>query len=197
MQTTKGLPRVEVTPDGEGVVSHAGSRLLAELAQGLGLTAGLSEAMAPTRERRSAHDRGKVLIDLAVMLADGGDCLANLATLRNEPGLFGIVASDPTAWRVMNAITKQQLGAIATARAKARAKAWAAGARPEELILDLDATLIDSHSDRKQKAAPTYKGLRLPPGALLPGRDRRGPRRDAAAGKRRLQHRRRPARRGR
>ena len=66
---------VEVRADGEGLVSHAGAFLLVELADRLGLTQALSEAMAPTRERRSAHDPGVVVRDLAVAVADGGDCL--------------------------------------------------------------------------------------------------------------------------
>jgi hypothetical protein len=79
-QTTRQT--VEVTADAEGIVSHAGARLLAELADRLGLTATLSEAMAPTRERRSAHDPGVVLRDLIVSIADGGDCVTDLGVLR-------------------------------------------------------------------------------------------------------------------
>ncbi len=81
------------------MVSHAGSALLVELADRLGLTGGLSAAMAPTRQRPSAHDPGRVVRDLAVMLADGGDCLADLGALRDQVDLHGAVASDSTAWR--------------------------------------------------------------------------------------------------
>lgn len=84
MKDIKRLPRIEVSADGDGVVSHAGSRLLSELAEELGLTGALSKAMSPTRKRRSGHDRGKVLIDLAVMLADGGDSMSDLAVLRDQ-----------------------------------------------------------------------------------------------------------------
>ncbi|MGH9158104.1 MAG: IS1380 family transposase, partial [Acidimicrobiales bacterium] len=65
-------PVLKVTTGGTGVAAHAGSRLLADMADVLGLTEGLSAAMAPTRQRRSAHDPGRVLVDLAVMAADGG-----------------------------------------------------------------------------------------------------------------------------
>ena len=68
---TARLGTVEVTADGEGLVSHAGAALLVELADRVGLTGGLSEALIETRERRSAHDPGRVLRDVAVMLADG------------------------------------------------------------------------------------------------------------------------------
>ncbi len=147
---------MKVTGDGKGVASHAGALLLAELADRVGLTAGLSAAMAHTRRRRSAHDPGVVLTQLAVSIADGGDCLADIATLRAQADLFGQVASDPTVWRVIDSIHSQALRNIATARAAARARAWTAGAEPEEIVIDIDATLVDSHSD-KEDARPTYK----------------------------------------
>jgi len=147
---------VKVTGDGKGVASHAGALLLAELADRVGLTAGLSAAMAHTRRRRSAHDPGVVLTQLAVSIADGGDCLADIATLRAEPDLFGQVASDPTVWRVMDSVHSEGLCNIAAARAEARARAWAAGAEPAEIVIDIDATLVDAHSD-KEDARPTYK----------------------------------------
>ena len=83
------LDKVVVTADGAGVVSHAGSALLVALADKVGLTAALSEAMAPTRQRVSAHDPGVVLRDLAVMLADGADCLSDLGALRDRKGCSG------------------------------------------------------------------------------------------------------------
>ena len=153
---TRAAQRVKVTGDGKGVASHAGSLLLAELADRVGLTDALSAAMAHTRRRRSAHDPGVVLAQLAVMLADGGDCLADIAVLRQQPELFGRVGSDPTVWRVLESIHSQGLHQIASARAAARARAWAAGAAPDEVVIDIDGTLLDAHSD-KQDATPTYK----------------------------------------
>src|SRR3954451_14105199 len=97
VQPTTELPAVVVTADGHGVVSHVGARLLAGLAQATGLTQALSEAMASTRERRSGHDPGQVLADLAVILADGGEAISDLAVLRDQPELFGAVASTATA----------------------------------------------------------------------------------------------------
>ena len=156
MNVTCAARRVKVTGDGRGVASHAGALLIAELADRVGLTAGLSEAMAHTRQRRSAHDPGAVLAHLAVSLADGGDCLSDVAVLRNQPELFGEVASDPTVFRVLNSIHSEGLRNIARARADARARAWAAGGAPTEIVIDLDGTLVDAHSD-KQDAAATYK----------------------------------------
>jgi hypothetical protein len=148
---------VEVRADGEGLVSHAGAYLLVELADRLGLTAALSEAMAPTRERRSAHDPGVVLRDLAVTIADGGDHVTDLGVLRGQEALFGPVASETTAHRVVKSIDADLLEAIRAARSKALAKAWDAGGRPEELILDIDASLLTAHSE-KEGAAGDYKG---------------------------------------
>jgi Transposase DDE domain group 1 len=148
---------VEVRADGEGLVSHAGAYLLTELADRLGLTAALSEAMAPTRERRSAHDPGRVLRDLAVSVADGGDCLTDLGVLRGQGALFGQVASETTAHRVVKSVDPEILDRIRRARAAARASAWDAGARPETITLDFDATLLTAHSE-KEEAAGNYKG---------------------------------------
>ncbi len=88
-------PRLTVTADATGVGAHAGSRLLCDMADAVGLTEGLSAAMASTRQRRSAHDPGRVLVDLVVMVCDGGTSLSDLRVLRDQPDLFGNVASDP------------------------------------------------------------------------------------------------------
>jgi hypothetical protein len=150
---------VEVTSDGEGLVSHAGAALLGEAADRLGLTRALSQGLAGMRERRGAHDPGRVVRDLAVMLADGGDCLSDLRAVRDQEPLFGRVASDATAFRVIDAIAADPrlLGALRAARARARENAWAAGAAPERIVIDIDATLITAHSE-KDGAAGTFKG---------------------------------------
>jgi hypothetical protein len=157
VKTQTTAQTVEVRADGEGLVSHAGAFLLVELADRLGLTAGLSVAMAPTRERRSAHDPGVVLRDLAVSVADGGDCLSDLGVLRGQEPLFGAVASESTAHRVIKSIDAVVLEAIRAARAKALKRAWDAGARPETITLDIDASLLTAHSE-KERAAGNYKG---------------------------------------
>lgn len=98
------VDKLRITADGRGVVAHAGSALLAGTADRIGLTRALPDAMAPMRQRASAHDPGVVLRDLVVMLADGGDCLADLGALRDQVELFGAVASDSTAFRVIDSI---------------------------------------------------------------------------------------------
>lgn len=143
---------VEVTADGVGLVSHAGAALVAELADRVGLTEELSGALESTRERRSAHDPGGVLRDLAVMLADGGDCVMDLAALRGQGRLFGRVASETTAHRVLKSIDEQLLERVRSARAVARARVWDAGSRPETITLHIDATLLTSYSGKEQAA---------------------------------------------
>lgn len=148
--------RATVTTDGDGIVNHAGSAALAELADVLGLTRSLSAAMAPARQRRSAHDPGRVLRDLIVMIADGGDCVSDLAALRDQPDLFGEVASTSTAWRVIDAVDEETLSRLSMARRRAREQAWRRGGRPQQIVLDFDATLVTAHSE-KEGAAPNFK----------------------------------------
>jgi hypothetical protein len=149
-------PRLHVTTGAKGIVSHAGARVLCDLADKSGLTAALSGAMKPTKQRRRGHDRGQVLVDVAVMLADGGETISDLAVLRHQPALFGPVASHATAWRALEAVDTGALERIAAARARVRAGVWAAGADPGFYVIDMDATLVTSHSEKEQ-AAPTYK----------------------------------------
>jgi hypothetical protein len=159
VQATNWTSSFEVTTDGAGVVGHAGAALLRELADRVGLTAALGWQHPDGRRR---HPDAAVLRDLAVLLADGGDCLSDLAALRDQPELFGPVASTPTAWRVIQRVAHDPdgLARLRAARAHARARAWAAGGDPdvELLIVDADATLVLAHSDAKQGAAGTYKG---------------------------------------
>src|SRR3954451_23101479 len=151
------IKKLEVGADGTGISSRAGAALLALAAERLGLTDGLAWVLAETRERRSAHDRGRVFCDLAVMLADGGRCVSDLVALGSQPALFGDVASVSTARRGLLSVGEAELDRLRRARARARARAWAAGAAPEEVILDFDATPITAHSD-KEGAAGHYKG---------------------------------------
>src|SRR4051794_33396482 len=147
---------LSVTGDGTGLANHAGARLLADLADAVGLTAAASAAMAPTNQRRRGHDRGVVLTDLIVAIADGAETISDLATLRDQPDLFGPVASHATVWRTLEAVDDAALERIKSARAEARANAWAAGADPGFYVIDIDATLVGAHSDKEQ-AAPTWK----------------------------------------
>ena len=150
---------VDVTADGQGVVSHAGAALLAQVADKTGFTRAVSLRLARIKERRSGHDPGSVVRDLAVMLADGGECLSDLGGVRDQLRLFGEVASDSTAYRVIERIAHDPvlLGGVRAARAKARAHAWELGVKPERVTIDMDATLITAHSEKEQ-AAGNFKG---------------------------------------
>ena len=155
MNASRAANRVEVTLGGKGVTSRAGLVVVAELADRLGLTKAMSAAMSPIVMRRRRRDPGVALAHVALLLADGGDCLSDLAVLRDEPDLFGTVASDSTALRALESGWAAE--AIIDARRVAREAAWAAGAAPGTVTLDIDATLLAAHSD-KEDAAPTYKG---------------------------------------
>jgi len=149
---------VEVTSDGAGLVSHTGSALLAEVAEKLGLTGALSRRLAGLKQRRRGHDVGRVLRDLAVMLADGGECISDLGTVRDQEALFGPVASDSTAFRLIDRIASEpgMLEALRAAHAHAREQFWKLHGAPERLTIDVDATLITAHSE-KENAAGNYK----------------------------------------
>ena len=150
---------VDIAPDGDGLVSHAGAALLAETADRVGLTRELSEALAGVRERQGKHVPGRVIRDLAVMLADGGDCLSDMRAVRDQEPLFGAVASDSTAFRLVDQIASDPtlLGALRAARARAREAAWKLGVRPKRIVIDIDSTLIGAHTE-KEGAAVNFKG---------------------------------------
>ena len=158
--TRDGRPvTVEVTADGAGLVSHAGTALIAQVADTVGLTGALSLRLAGIKQRRRGHDPGRVIRDLAVMLVDGGECVSDLGAVREQDALFGAVASDSTAFRMVDRIasTPGLLDAVRLAHARARARFWELHGAPERLTLDVDATLITAHSE-KEKAAGNYKG---------------------------------------
>ena len=147
---------VQIVVDADCLTSRAWTALLAGLADRVGLTGALSQAMGGVRRRRSRHDPGRTLRDLAVMLADGGDCLADLSALRDQSTLFGDVCSDATAWRALAALDGERLGAVRAARARARERVWELTGAPGRVVLDFDATLVTAHSDKEQ-AAGNYK----------------------------------------
>jgi hypothetical protein len=170
VQNTRTRPKIIVAGGARGVVGHAGARLLTDLADKTGLTSGFVHALGLDRVRRPAHEPGRVAVDLAVLLADGGEAIADLAVLRQQPGLFGPVASAPTAWRVLDSIDTSALARLRAARAAARELAWlqllethrslpattVLGRALPGFVLDIDATIVLAHSE-KEAAAPTWK----------------------------------------
>ena len=170
MQATTTRPKITATADGEGVVSHAGSRLLADVADQTTLTGQLSQTLAGLRKPRARHDSGRVLVDMAVAVADGATTISDVAVLADQAELFGPVASDSTCWRLLDCLDTAQQGAVARARAAAREVVWAqraelsgepfpsaraAGRELPRLVIDLDASVVVCHSE-KELAAPTF-----------------------------------------
>lgn len=145
-----------VTGDGEGIVSHAGLVWLGEVADAVGLTAGMRHATRRLEWRK--HQPGVALMHMALGLADGATCVSDLAALRDQQRLFGPVASHPTAWRAFNRLGPIELRGIDTAVVRARTQAWAASNADDAdgFVIDMDATLVTTRAD-KQEAAPTYK----------------------------------------
>jgi Transposase DDE domain group 1 len=161
-------PRVRVDTSRTSAVGQAGGVLLVEALRRSGLDQGLSAGLARWRKPTAIYDPAKIICDLAVSLAVGGDCLADVGVLRSEPGVYGHVASDPTVSRTITALATDLpavLAVVDRARVQARAQVWrlagehapdhgASADRP--VIIDLDATLVTSYSD-KESARPTYK----------------------------------------
>ena len=171
MQVTTTRPKIIATADGAGVVAHAGSRLLADIADRTTLTAQLSEALSGLLKPRARHDPGRVLVDMAVGVADGATTISDVAVLADQAVLFGPVASDSTCWRLLDQLDAARLDAVGTARAAAREVVWAqhaelsgrafpparaAGRALPGLVIDLDASIVVCHSE-KELAAPTFK----------------------------------------
>src|SRR5665811_1682374 len=154
-------PRVRVDTSATAAVGQAGGVLLTRTVTATGLDRSLSVALARWRKPLAVHDPGKIITDLALSLALGGDCLADLAVLRAEPGVYGRVASDPTVSRAITALASDVpagLKAIDNARAAAREQAWRLAGEhapdhgsdaKQPLIIDLDATLVTSHLRRR------------------------------------------------
>jgi len=164
---------LEVTGDGTGIVSHAGLGLLRRLADKTGLTSGLSRALAC--ERVLGHDRGRVLADVACVIAGGARAISDFRVLADQAEAFGQVASVPTAYRTLEEIAgggKRTERKLAAAVSAARRHAWSQvvarhGKLPGVRVADktlygvtcirIDATVTPAHSD-KELAEPNFKG---------------------------------------
>src|SRR5438270_7808664 len=131
VKRSKGSRRVKVSADGTGVVSHAGVGMLRELARDTGLVDRVSEALADTYAGPWQHAPGQVFADMAVAIADGGDCVSHIEVFGDQHQVCGPVASMPTTWRLLDRIDEAHLPGILAARAAARERAWAAGAGPD------------------------------------------------------------------
>ncbi|MEU6324296.1 IS1380 family transposase [Streptomyces sp. NPDC047009] len=157
-------PHVRVRGGGAGAISQAGGVLLVETVHRIGLDSALSAGLEPWRRPRAVHDPGKVLLDLALAVALGGDCLSDVGMLRAEPAVFGPVASDPTVSRLVDGLAAagpRALAAVRQAQADVRERVWqlASDAAPNaggEVVVDIDGVLVLAHSE-KEDAAATWK----------------------------------------
>jgi hypothetical protein len=162
-------PWLSVIVGGESLVSHAGATLLVEAARRSGLAGELSVRLGRWRRPLATHDPGKVVLDLAVAVALGGDAACDIAVLRAQPGVFGSVASDSTVSRLIARLAQDAdaaLAAISGARAIARARVWEVAGAPVQdgkVVIDLDATLLDAHSEKEQASRTWKKGFGFHP----------------------------------
>lgn len=158
MNATSTVERLRVTGGDASTAQLVGAHMLGELADRVGLSSAYSAAVPWSGERAPVHDRGRLLSQVAVMLAAGGRCVTDMAALRDQPALFGAVASDATIWRVFDSIDTGVLDALRAARAEARAAVWTRRRRRGPVLLDVDASLVEIHSEHKQGTASHYKG---------------------------------------
>ncbi|MGH9918639.1 MAG: IS1380 family transposase [Nitrososphaerales archaeon] len=154
--------RVVVEPDGEGVVSHVGLHALGSLADQIGLGESLSARIPVTGNRLPLHDRGKVLVQAMLMLAGGGESCADIEHLRVEETLFGEVPSDSTLYRTfVKDLDADVLAQVKEGFAEARETVWRRAkltGGKDPVVLDIDASLIEIHSENKEGTGANYKG---------------------------------------
>ena len=168
MKPTRTYPRLHIDTAPSNALGHAGGLLLTETVHTSGLDHHLKTALAPWKKPFAVHDPAKVLLDLAITLALGGDALSDSTALRDEPDLYGPVASNPTITRIIQTLASdvdRSLAAINQARAQTRTRVWELAGKhapnhdadaQDPLIIDIDASLITAHSE-KENAKPTYK----------------------------------------
>ena len=153
--------RVKVESGGTGVVAHVGLHALGSFADRLEVGDSLSACIPVPGERLPVHDRGKVLVQTALMLAGGGESCADIEHLRLQGDLFGLVPSDSTVFRTFQQLSSSTRADLATAMGGLRSKVWSrssatTGTTP--VVLDIDASLVEIHTDTKEQSAPNYKG---------------------------------------
>ncbi len=142
---------------GDRVVSGVGLFVLGGFADRVGLAGELSGALPPAGERAPTHDRGVLLTHLCLALAGGGEACSDIEHLRAERELFGPVGSDSTLWRVLVGVGDEQLDGLWRAAAAVRERVWPQmSAGP--LVVDIDSTLVEVHSENKEGAAAHFKG---------------------------------------
>lgn len=151
---------VVVEGAGDQVVAHVGLHALGWFADRLRVGDALSKRITLPGVRLPLHDRGKVLVQAMLMLAGGGEACSDIERLRSQPTLFGAVASDSTLYRTIRSLDAVALAGLWDAMAEARREVWhrsSATTGKAPVILDLDASLVDIHSENKEGTAANYK----------------------------------------
>lgn len=157
MVKLRSVSNAVLASGGDRVVSGVGLFVLGGFADRFGLARELSGALPPAGERAPVHDRGVLLTHLCLALAGGGEACSDIEHLRAEPELFGTVGSDSTLWRVLNGVGDAELDGLWQAAAAVRERVWPQmSAGP--LVVDIDSTLVEIHSENKDGAAAHYKG---------------------------------------
>jgi Transposase DDE domain group 1 len=152
---------VVVECGGEQVVAHVGLHSLGAFADRLGLGDCLSARIPASGERLPMHDRGKVLVQAMLMLAGGGEACTDIEHLRSQPDLFGSVPSDSTLYRTYREIDAATLAGLCAGVGEVRARVWrrsSATTGNHTVVLDVDSSLHEIHSENKELAAPHFKG---------------------------------------
>lgn len=152
---------VVVEGGGEQVVAHVGLHALGTFADRLRMGDSLAARIPITGERPPLHDRGQVLVQAMLMVAGGGEACSDIEHLRAQPALFGSVPSDSTLYRTFRGIDPSTLSGLWEAMAEVRAQVWrrsAATTGNHTVVLDIDSSLHQVHSENKQETAATYKG---------------------------------------
>ena len=139
-------------------MSGVGLFVLGGFADRVGLAGELSGALVPRGERAPVHDRGVLLTHLCLALAGGGEACSDIEHLRAQPELFGPVASDSTLWRALSGVGDEELDGLWQAAGAVRERVWPQTPATGPLVVDIDSTLVEVHSENKQGAAPHYKG---------------------------------------
>ncbi len=153
--------RLRVETGGEGVVAHVGLHALGRFGDRLGLADLLSARIPVMSERLPVHDRGKVLVQAMLMMAGGGEACSDIEKLRAQPALFGSVPSDSTLYRSFFQLDPATVAGLWEAMAQARSEVWsraAATTGKDMVVLDIDSSLHEIHSENKELTGPTYKG---------------------------------------
>jgi Transposase DDE domain group 1 len=153
--------RLRVETGGEGVVAHVGLHALGRFADRLGLADLLSARIPVMSERLPVHDRGKVMVQAMLMMAGGGEACSDIEKLRAQPALFGEVPSDSTLYRTFFQLDPATVAGLWQAMTRARSEVWSQAAATTAnavVVLDIDSSLHEIHSENKELTGPTYKG---------------------------------------